>query len=257
MWQTNPPLETEWEYLFGNGPVKHRPTEKEELLTVAGHDFEGLMKAGRLSIGLTLLHQSIAEKTPFGDNHYFWLHNADAVLQLNMASDRIREYFIAAFFNETLESYKKKGKKNSWYVTPFIQVRDECNNKQPDQRLKNAAGELPDIAAQIFRYRETRNVIVHEIATKLGETNKQLIKKQRHAYDEGSSSAQERVEPSYEDLRNHHLQIESNHKVEIANTVTRLKDWYNSLVKFSSFVFESEYWLRRKIVPNQNAGADQ
>ena len=52
MWQTNPPIETEWEYLFGNGPVRHRPTEKEKLLTVAGSDFEGLMRASRLSIGL-------------------------------------------------------------------------------------------------------------------------------------------------------------------------------------------------------------
>ena len=86
---------------------------------------------------------------------------------------------------------------------------------------------------------------------KLGETNKQLIGNQRQAYDDGNRSAQKRAIPSYEELQSNQLQIESKHKDEITCAVTNLRDWYNSLVKFSSFVFEAEYWLRRKSMPNQ------
>jgi hypothetical protein len=254
IWQTNPPFETEWEYLFGNDPIRHRPTEKEELLIVAGNDFEGLMQAGRLSIGLALLHESVAEKYPLRDNHYFWLHNADAILQLNMASDRIREYFIVTFFDKTSKKYNKRGKENGLYVTPFNQVRDLCNEMSVEQLLKDAVIELPDIAAKIFSYRETRNIMVHEIATKLGETNRQLIRNQRQAYDDGNWPAQKRVVPSYDELKGHQSQIESKHKDELAGAVTLLKDWYNSLVKFSSFVFEAEYWLRKTPVLNRIGG---
>ena len=157
MWQTSPPFETEWGYLFGNGPVRHRPTDKKKLLTVAEHDFEGLMRASRLSIGLCLLHRTIAIQKPFDDNHYFWLHYTDAILQLNMAADRIREYFIMAFFNSTPDEYKKSGRRNGWFVRPFIAARDRCRQGQVTSYIANAIAPLPDIADQIYRFRESRN----------------------------------------------------------------------------------------------------
>ena len=165
MWQTSPPVETEWEYLFGNGPVRHRPTEKEKLLSVAGNDFEGLMRASRLSIGLCLLHRSIAIQKPLDDNHYFWLHYTDAILQLNMAADRIREYFVVAFFCETSVEYKKRGRKNGLFVTPFTSARDHCHGNQINTHVSNAITLLPQMAAQIYCFRESRNEIVHDIST--------------------------------------------------------------------------------------------
>ncbi len=154
MWQTNPPVETEWDYIFNTGVVRHRPTEKQKLLTVAGNDFEGLMRASRMSIGLCLLHKSIAMQKPLADNHYFWLHHTDSILQLDIASDRLREYFIVTFFDETSERYKSKsnGRKNNWYVTPFIQARDSCQKNGFNNDITNAVAWLPDMAEKYIRF---------------------------------------------------------------------------------------------------------
>ncbi len=242
MWQINPPVETEWEYLFGNGPVRHQPTEKEKLLTVAGNDFEGLMRASRMSIGLCLLHKSIAVQKPLDENHYFWLHHIDSMLQLNMASDRIREYFIVAFFDETSKTYKDKGRKNSWYVTPFIQARDHCQENQIKPNIANAVTPLPDMAGKIYSFRELRNGIVHNISTKLGKMHKELIERQQQAYDTTNIV---KNRPGYDSMLERQKEINEEHEKELSESSSMIIEWYKTLVKFSSHIFESEHWLRK------------
>ncbi len=245
MWQTDPPIETEWEYLFGNGSVRHRPTEKEKLLTVAGSDFEGLMRASRLSIGLCLLHKTIAMKKALEDNHYFWLHYTDSILQLNMASDRIREYFIVSLLNETSETYKKKGRKNGWFVTPFIEARDYCLNNSAKQNISNAVVKLPDMADQIYSFRDSRNGIVHDISTKLGKMYKKIVEDQQQAFDSNSVSKTAKDAPEYEAIRTQYEKIEREHQQELTKSSQLIIEWYKILVKFSSYVFEAEHWLRK------------
>ena len=245
MWQINPPVETEWDYLFRNGPVRHRPTEKEKLLTVAGNDFEGLMRASRMSIGLCLLHKSIAMQKPLDDNHYFWLHHTDSVLQLNMSSDRIREYFVVAFFDETSETYKDKGRKNSWYVTPFIQVKDHCQGNQVKPNITNAVTPLTDMAAKIYSFRESRNKIVHDISTKLGKMHKELIERQQQAYDAADTANTSANIIGYDSVLEKQKEINEEHEKELSASSSMIIEWYKMLVKFSSHIFEAEHWLRK------------
>jgi len=246
IWQTNPPVEAEWEYLFGDGPVRHRPTEKEKLLTVAGNDFEGLMRASRLSIGLCLLHETIAARKPLDDNHYFWLHHTDSILLLNMASDRIREYFLVAFFDETSDGYKRKGKNNGRFVTPFIKANDLCRSAALSKNIVDAVAALPDMADRIYSFRESRNGIVHEISTKLGKMQEEFIEDQQQAFDSkrGTKTAKEY---SLEEMSEMHVEIEAKHKEELSRSSESIIEWYKILVKFSSHVFETEYWLRKHV----------
>ena len=245
MWQLSPPVDTEWEYLLDTGPVRHRPTERQKLLTVAGNDFEGLMRASRLSIGLCLLHKSIAAQEPLGDNHYFWLHHTDSILQLNMASDRIRGYFVVAFFDETAEMYKRKGRNNGWYVTPFIQARDHCQENQVGANISNAVSPLPHMADKIYSFRESRNSIVHDISTKLGNMYKDLIEKQQQEYDSAVITKTRRTLPAYEEVIDRQKEINEEHEKELSASTSMLIEWYKMLVKFSSHVFEAEHWLRK------------
>lgn len=245
MWQISPPIETEWEYLMGTGPTRHRPTEKEKLLTVAGNDFEGLMRASRMSIGLSLLHKSIAEQKPFDDNHYFWLHHTDAMLQLNMASDRIREYFVIAFYDETSEEYKEKGRKKSWYVTPFIEARDRCQEHQIRANIVNAIAPLPSLAEKIYSYRELRNETVHQIATRLGKMHKELIERQQQDYDTAKEPVTPKEKPDYAALLEAQNKLNEKHEQELSVAANMIIEWYKILVKFSSHVFESEHHLRK------------
>ena len=47
---------------FGERPVPHTPTEEEEVLAVSGSDFEGQMRLARMSLGLSLWQQQLAEE---------------------------------------------------------------------------------------------------------------------------------------------------------------------------------------------------
>ncbi|MEN6623366.1 MAG: hypothetical protein ABFD50_17695 [Smithella sp.] len=245
MWQINPPVEIEWDYMFDNGPVRNRPTEKEKLLTVAGSDFEGLMRASRLSIGLCLLHEKIAVQKPLDDNHYFWLHHTDSILQLNMASDRIREYFIVAFFDETSDSYKKKGRKNGWFVTPFIEARDYCKKEQIKPRIVDAMTPLPDMAERIYSFRESRNGIVHDVSTKLGKMHKELVESQQQAFDSKTMSNAVKDTPDFDAILRKQDEVYKKHQQELSNSSQLIVELYKILVKFSSHVFEAEHWLRK------------
>ncbi|MBZ0331377.1 hypothetical protein KZO25_13745 [Halomonas sp. ANAO-440] len=245
-----PPVETEWDYLFGNDPVRHRPTEKEKLLIVSGSDFEGLMRASRLSIGLCLLHETIAIQKPLDDNHYFWLHHTDSILQLNMASDRIREYFVVAFFDETSDSYKHKGRKNGWYATPFIEARDRCQQEQVKKNIVSAVTPLPDMAEKIYSFRESRNGIVHDISTKLGKIHKELVESQQQAFDYKAMPDAGKDKPDYDLIRQKQNDVNRKHQEELSSSSQLIVDWYKALVKFSSHVFEVEHWLRSR---NANA----
>ncbi|HGN0599467.1 TPA: hypothetical protein ACKRJ1_002517 [Pseudomonas aeruginosa] len=245
MWQISPPFETEWEYLMGTGPVRHRPSEKEKLLTVVGNDFEGLMRASRMSIGLCLLHKSIAEQKPFDDNRYFWLHYTDAMLQLNMASDRIRDYFIASIFDQTSEEYKKKGRNNSWYVAPFNEAKNHYQEPHVEASITNAIAPLPALANEIYSFRELRNETVHKIATKLGKMHKELIERQQQDYDTARATPVPKEKLDYAALRAAQDEANEKHTQELSTAANMIINWYKILVKFSSNVFESEHRLRK------------
>lgn len=245
MWQISPPVETEWDYLFGNGPVRHRPTEKEKLLIVSGSDFEGLMRASRLSIGLCLLHETIAIQKPLDDNHYFWLHHTDSILHLNMASDRIREYFVVAFFDETSDSYKHKGRRSGWFVTPFIEARDRCQQERVKQSIVSAVTPPPGMAEQIYSFRESRNGTVHEISTKLGKMHKELVESQQQAFDSKAMPDLGKDIPDYDLIRQKQDDVNRKHQEELSSSSQLIVDWYKTLVKLSSYIFEVEHWLRK------------
>lgn len=245
MWQINPPVDVDWQYLWGDGPVTVRPTDKEKLLTVAGSDFEGLMRASRLSIGLCLLHKTIAMQRPLEINHYFWLHHTDTILQLNMASDRIREYFLIAFFDENSESYKPKGKKNGWFVTPFLEARDHWESNPITPNISNALVPIPDMAERIYSFRQLRNGIVHDIATKLGKTHKELIERQQKASDPKSKLNGMEEMFDHGAMLQRQSAITKEHERELDNSSQLLVEWYKILVKFSSHIFEVEHWLRK------------
>ena len=59
MWQTDPPADIDWSAFYERRataePPKPLPAEWLKLLAVSGADFEGLMKAARMSIGLFLI----------------------------------------------------------------------------------------------------------------------------------------------------------------------------------------------------------
>src|ERR1700722_16864820 len=67
MWQTDRPLDDDWSTFNARRPTKEQapsiqpPEEWTKVIAVSGVDFEGLMKAARMSIGLFLIQTKIGD----------------------------------------------------------------------------------------------------------------------------------------------------------------------------------------------------
>jgi hypothetical protein len=75
---------------------------------------ESLMQLARLAIGHILCMADLIKTQSiflFHD-HPFWLNHVNSVTVLGMASDRLRDLFLAPYFRTTFEEYKKANRKN-------------------------------------------------------------------------------------------------------------------------------------------------
>lgn len=241
MWQVDPPLQHEYHSWNGEAPVRHRPTEEEEILVVSGTDFEGLMRFARMSLGLSLWQQELTEDAPFDDNHYFWLHYLSAMVMLNAASDRLREFFVMAFFRDKIKIYEKKGKKHSWYQTPFSEARDATN-----ESMAELLGKLDSLAEEIYQHRDNRNKMIHEVATKVGKWERELTCQKRQRFDEQKNFGFVGQSPEFKDITANFTEAQELHKVELRKTTEQIISWYKTLIKASSYVFEVENIMRRR-----------
>ncbi len=253
MWQLEPPLQYQFHLGFAE-PVSHRPTEEEEVLAVSGSDFEGQMRLARMSLGLSLWQQQLAEDAPFDDNDYFWLHYVSAMVMLNAASDRLREFFVMAFFREKVCTYDNKkgtwkGKKSkyNYYQTPFIQARDSVATDPADQSTGELLGKLASLAENIFRNREDRNRMVHEVTTIIGKRERKLTSEQRQRFDEQQTSGFVEQTPEFNDINTRFTEAQESHKAELRKATDQIVSWYKTLIEASSHVFQVENRMRRRI----------
>jgi len=108
MWQTSPPFEPDWTALLNGTPINHKPTKRDEILLLSGEDFAGTMIFARHSLGMALLCATAADtKTLMIDRNqeWFWHQYATTLQWLNIASDRIRDFFLMASFGQTKKQY--------------------------------------------------------------------------------------------------------------------------------------------------------
>lgn len=145
---------------MGATPIQLEDWQKA--LIIAGGDLEGLMDSSRLCIGLMLLHERSFELVN--------VHFMSAMFLLGAASDRLRDFFIAAVFQRKPNSDSRRGK----YVRPF----DEAMSHQDVRRSEWVAASvqrLGPVAAEIAKRRDTRNMIVHDLATEEGRREFALV----------------------------------------------------------------------------------
>src|ERR1700744_3028043 len=141
----------------------------QRFLMSAGGDYEGLMDAARLSIGLALFQKEVGDIGRFGGDAFFQLHLIAALVTLGAASDRLRDVFVAATFHKETRKYesgqwKEKGDRHR-YDTPFEEALEQL--KQLSIAPQSAA-RLPALATDIHSFRQERNAVVHDLATESG-----------------------------------------------------------------------------------------
>jgi hypothetical protein len=206
-------------------------------LVISGGDFEGLMKAARLSIGVMLFQDSLVTDHIDASDSLFQLHLMSAMILLNIASDRLRDFFIAAAFRKTTGEYtgdyKKSQNKRPSYSKPFHQARERLQHP-----LSAPAGRLCGLAGKIQKFRSGRNEIVHDVATELGRLEELLV-------DNPPSRAHE-DQFDWEEITDEMIQRFSEEtKVAHQKRISYPMDWYRLLIDASNYVFIIENTLRQ------------
>lgn len=189
----------------------------------AGQDFIGTMISARRSIGMALNCAFLTDKSGISEDIEFWHEYATALQWLNIASDRIREFFLMTTFGHTPNQHSNKK-----YVAPF---RDALSKTTKDNR--KTLTKLLDIAEQIRIHRKSRNSIVHEMATRTAQLSMAILYDQRQRGIQKGKDVPSRVaEPAMAGAH------------DVISGIETLKSWYKHLVDASSLVFEFEYFTR-------------
>jgi hypothetical protein len=241
MWQTDPAISHDYLSLnkrrAGERPSPPKTTEVQQLLAVSGADFDGLMNAARMSIGQLLIQATFLRMRLFGDDRFFDLHHMSSIIYLATASERIREFFVAAAFRKSQRAYqsgKYQGRQRSWYTTPFLEAKETLAKSSPE--LGNALSKACPLAEEIRQLRDTRNILIHELATSLGRRERRLLD-QRHKFAEAKDF-------NPDSRKTERQEAEQKHSHRIASTISQLSEWYSILVRVSNEVFIVEHKFR-------------
>jgi hypothetical protein len=241
MWTTDAPFKPRWN-VWDRAKAPKIPSERDEIFYKAGEDFIGTMELAKHAIGMVLY--SFVHRKPdniFDDSLSFWEYRASATIWLNIASDRIRDFFVMARFGVTAKEYSKLHEKNGLYARPF-RMHDGTELK----KTKRAALALVKDAEALGKMRRTRNEIVHNVASRQGSKAVASLKTQK------VEAAQVPYVPR--STKNALLQrqnwnetaelLRNERNKELEEAIQVLKDWYLLLVHAAGLVFEFEYWKR-------------
>jgi hypothetical protein len=241
MWTTDAPFKVDCNF-WRETVSPPEPTERDEIFHKAGEDFIGTMELARNSIGLT--RYSWEHRNPdhvLNDEETFWEYRAAAILWLNVASDRIRDYFVMARFGVSTKQYKKLHEKNGIYARPF-----RMHETGEGKFARKVALELLPFAERLGRFRRTRNEIVHSISSRQGSnalislSNQREEAKQIPFIARSSTNAMLDSKERAEAIK----AMKDARQKELHDALEELREWYLLLVRAGSMVFEFEYWKR-------------
>lgn len=244
MWTTDAPFTPSYGWNRHSPPPI--PTERDEVFYKAGEDFIGTMELARNALGIVFYCYANRRKPTdsrniLGDEEQFWEFRAATALWLNVASDRVRDYFIMARFRISTKEFKSLHKKNGLYARPF---RTHEANEGPS--AKGVAKQLIPLAERLGEFRDTRNEIVHAVASRQGNNALISLKYQREQATEVPfvGRSMESFAKHQSDTDDLVKTLNENHRKELLDASVQLKEWYMLLVKTASLVFEFEYWKR-------------
>ncbi|WMT71912.1 hypothetical protein [Bradyrhizobium sp. Ash2021] len=237
-WQTDPPIDNPMVFNARGTHKAAQPEPPEWLRTIAiaGADFEGLMEAARMSMGLLLLSIDAARGKDFVNDAFFDLHRMSALIYLATATERLRELFIAAAFRQGQEDYNRSkdkvhGEPRRKFSSPFIEAADKFTNC-------GCLSKLIALAPDIVKMRDERNILVHEIATEIAQ-------RERQSHAQQSGPPPPTVE-NFQALQSMRAALRERFARERETAIQNLSDRYSLLVRVSNEIFEFENYVRRR-----------
>lgn len=135
----------------------HYSREEHEQICVASTDLEGLMDMSALSIGQTLWLADQVKADVLGKNQFFWLNYINSLTLLGMASDRVRDLFMAIYFRRRYKKYLQErdgivlrvdgeNLEPDFYQYPFAHASLEST----EDKVRSQLASLSRLGAQIY-----------------------------------------------------------------------------------------------------------
>ena len=239
MWELTPPFEPDWQALMNPGQVvDYEPTKRDEVLFRNGEDFVGTMEFARHSLGMALCYASATDQkyNIFG-RAPFWHAVATTITWLNVTSDRLRDYFLMAAFGQDKDGYARSYKKQNGHWPAFEASFEEALASVSIDKERQILSTLAPLAKEIRSYRDERNKIVHEIASKSAEASIHSLEEQRELAKTGKPR-------QFADVDIEELIAAEKADTTVTSAIEQMKTWYCRLVKAGSLIFEFEYWDR-------------
>lgn len=135
LWQTSPPAQPHWEVILNGGAPRTQTTTAQEKLAIYGEDFTGAMIAARHHAGLALSIQNTTDPAKIDEDGHYWTYIASSILWLGIASERIRDYFVLAVFQQTIRECKARfGGRVPW-AHPFAESIAVARNRDESTLL--------------------------------------------------------------------------------------------------------------------------
>ena len=241
MWLQDVPFQLD-EDLWHRKSAPPNPTARDEFFLKSGEDFIGTMNLSRRALGVALYSQANHDpKNLIDDEDHFWEYRAITAQWLNIASDRIRDYFVMARFQISYDDFRKLDDKKRRYHRPFTVPRvSEGPNATAVLR------KLSPAAVRVTQFRQTRNRIVHEIASRQGSNALRYLHDQRKEAQQVPFVPRliENANWGAKSLADMGKQFNDERLKEGSEAVSQLKTWYLTLVEAGSMVFEFECWNR-------------
>ncbi len=229
MWALSSPYNHDFQSWQNDTPPSRAPTETEQRQMELGHDFFGLMKTARHFIGHALLNQPLVK--PFGiEPTEFDFNEFAALTALTAAADRLRDFIIV-----TALRIKPRSGKQAW--EQFDKACDAL-------RASNFAAEADDLQKRFKttddETRIARNEAVHGLATRPAHVQKELITRDREAFEKhGWHRAKDRKVP-YEDMIREFKEQEAKELAKVEAHAKLLGDCHVKLVRIGELCFRTE-----------------
>lgn len=87
--------------------------------------------------------------------------------------------------------------------------------------------------------------MVHEVATRIGEGERELTRQQRQRFEDQQNSGFVGRTPEFKDITAKFAETQELHTVELRKATEQIISWYKTLIKASSYVCEVENIMRR------------
>jgi hypothetical protein len=180
MWEMNPPFEHDWGTLLEGRTPKYAPSKRDEVLLKSGENLIATMMFARRSLGMALCFAAVSQPDVVGGNDEFWQEYATTLMWLNIASDRLRDFFLMARFGQIRDQYHdayRKAHNPKDYRVPY-----SAPFKAPTEdvaiNLRSCLEELSGLSENLQDHRRDRGDRVHEIATMSAQRSMELLHEQ-------------------------------------------------------------------------------